>query len=915
MIKHLLAIVFVFAGFIASAQNGTISGTLMDENGKAAIPNAAISLKGTEFKAVSGNDGSFKIENVPMGTYTIEASSENGGLLTREIKLESASLELGPISTATGKGQNQITEGLPIITLNDAETKDNGSQNVAGILSASRDVFISASAFTFFPAHFRFRGYGAGNNIIYMNGIPMSNLEDGYTSFSEFTGLNDVMRGREYSIGLDATNYSFATVGGSLNIDSRASNQRKGFNVSYSNSNRSYRHRLMATYNTGLLKHGWAVSISASRRWAQQGYIKGTSMDAYAYFFGVSKQLGKKNELSLTIFGSPSKTGKSSPEVQEVYDVMGTHYYNPNWGYQNGEVRNARIKDTHLPMAILTHELNPNNHSNLTTAISFQMGRTGNSALDWYNAPDPRPDYYRYLPSYTEDSTSKAEVTKAWQTDPNVSQINWNRLYDVNSHSVETVNGVTGKRSRYVVGEDRVDVKKFNFNTVYNNTINEHFTMSAGLTYQYQRTRNYKVVKDLLGGDFFVDVNQFAERTYPDSSAAQNDLARPNRLVRVGDQYSYDYNITNHKASGWYQGDFTFKKVDFFLAAQLSYGMYYRTGNVTNGLFPNSSFGDSEKKHFINYGFKGGLTYKINGRNYLFANAMYETRAPFFDNVFLSPRTRNDYAPNVLNEKVYSFEGGYQFKSPRLKGKAVFFYTQFINGSKNQSFYDDNVQNFVNYTITNMNTRHLGVELAVEGNIYKGFSASGVLSIGRYQYTDRPLATITQDNSNAIIAKDEVIYAKNFWVANGPQLASTIGLNYNSPKFWYVGANFNYFDRIWVDFNPARRTSAGVDLVPYQSTAWTNIVNQEQLKGQFTMDIRGGYSFRINNVVKKKLKHTMTLNLNAGINNVTNNTNFKNFGFEQLRYDYKERNPYKYPAKYTYGLGINYFVSLAFRFN
>jgi hypothetical protein len=62
---------------------------------------------------------------------------------------------------------------------------------------------------------------------------------------------------------------------------------------------------------------------------------------------------------------------------------------------------------------------------------------------------------------------------------------------------------------------------------------------------------------------------------------------------------------------------------------------------MRNGRFPDNSKGDSPKQVFHNYGVKTGATWKITGRHYLDANLAYLTRAPFFRNSYISPRTSN----------------------------------------------------------------------------------------------------------------------------------------------------------------------------------------------------------------------------------------------------------------------------------
>ncbi|RYF82856.1 MAG: TonB-dependent receptor, partial [Chitinophagaceae bacterium] len=181
-----------------------------------------------------------------------------------------------------------------------------------------------------------------------------------------------------------------------------------------------------------------------------------------------------------------------------------------------------------------------------------------------YNAPDPRPDYYRNLPSYyNNDPYQQQQIAALWQNDENVRQIDWQHLYDVNRASFETIrnadgisgNTVSGRRSRYIVEERVTNTKRFNMNMVYNTKIGEHFDFSAGASMQNQINNYYKKVNDLLGGEFYVDLNQFAERDFPlNPSANQNNLNRPNGILHEGDRFGYDYDIHIQRVATWVQG-------------------------------------------------------------------------------------------------------------------------------------------------------------------------------------------------------------------------------------------------------------------------------------------------------------------------------------------------------------------------
>lgn len=813
--------------------------------------------------------------------------------------------------------ENQLTfDEAPVISLDDNDI----SQGISSQLTAGRDPFFSAATFNWGAARFKIRGYDNDNFVTYMNGVPMDVLDNGGSSFFLWSGLNDVLRARENSIGLRPTSQAFGEIGGQFSIDSRASKQWKQLRVGYAATNRNYRNRLMATYNTGLTKSGWAFSLSASRRWAQEGYVPGTFYDGWSYFASAEKVFNKKHSLALTAFGAPTRSGASAGTVKELQQLAGTNYYNPYWGYQNGEVRNSRVNVSHQPTFILTHEYSPSNKLNVLTAASYTTGIRKQSALDWYNVSDPRPEYYRNIPSYIQDEGLRNLYIDKIKADQSLIQVNWDRMFDVNRNNIETVknvdgitgNNVTGKRSRYIVEERVTKVQRANFNSVANYTLSDNLTLTGGLSYQFLKNRLYKEIGDLLGGDFYVNLNQFAERDYPGSDANQNDLNHPNQILKEGDKYGYDYEMIFHKAGLWGQIQGNWDKLDAFLAAELSYTTYHRHGINRNGLFKDNSFGKSEIQNFLNYGIKGGATYKINGRNYVYANGNYSTRAPYFNDIFVSPRTRNTALANPDNEKIASVESGYVLNTPKVKARISGYFTKFNDQTQTMTFYHDDYRNNVNYTLTNIDKIHFGGELGVEAKIYKGFSMNLAAAMGRYFYTSRQNAVVTVDNSSEILASNELIFSEYFKLGGTPQTAATLGFSYRSPKYWFVNLNVNYFDDMWLDFNPIRRTIAAVEYVEHPSDTYDLIINQERLKKQYTIDLFGGYSWKLDKTFKG-MKKAHYLYLNVGVNNITNNKNLITGGYEQLRFDFENSNVNKFPSRYFYAYGVNYFINVTYK--
>ena len=818
--------------------------------------------------------------------------------------------------TQTDSTTSNNTDILPTFTLDEISSESNGmSQDVSGLLQSSRDVFVSTAGYTFGAARYRIRGYDNNNLTVMINGVKMNDMEGGRAYWSSWGGLNDATWNKDIRTGIVSSELSFGGVAGVTDINTRPSLFRKQLRISYSSANHSYRNRIMASYSTGLMKNGWSLVVSGSRRWAQEGYVEGTFYDAWAYFIGVEKRINSKHSLSLVVFGSPNKRGKSGGSVQEAYDLSGSNFYNPYWGYQNGKKRNARVGYYHQPMTMLTDYWKISENTKSQATISYWFGRGGSTALNWTETDDPRPDYYRYLPSYWNliDKPDMAEeLTQKWQTDKTFRQLNFDNMYFANSKFLFTVNNVdgvagnnvTGLRSKIILEDRRNDKSEGQFDWKIFSSINDNITVSGGINLTLYKGHRFKTVDDLLGGEYWLDVDRFADQDpFVITDVSQNDLNHPNNLVKEGDVFGYDYIANINTQNGFAEADFTYSKVDFYVGLSLSNTTFWRTGNMKNGRFPNNSYGDSDKNNFFNYGLKGGVTYKLNGKNYITANGMYMTRAPFFWNSYVSARTRDFVVPNLKSETIYSGDLSYILRTPIVKLRATVYYTQFQDQTWTRSFYHDALHTFVNYSMTGLDQLNTGFELGVEANVSPTWTITAVAAKGQNIYTSRPTATITRDNDAIDLVTGRTIYLKNYYVGGSPQTVASLGLKYSSPKYWFAQVKANYFGGIYLPVNPDRRSEEALAGFYSDDIRVEGILAQEKLDDGFTVDFYGGKSWRIN--------HKYNVGFSLSINNLLGTTDFKMSGYEQLRYDNANIN--KFPPKYYYMYGRTYFLNLYFR--
>jgi hypothetical protein len=336
----------------------------------------------------------------------------------------------------------------------------------------------------------------------------------------------------------------------------------------------------------------------------------------------------------------------------------------------------------------------------------------------------------------------------------------------------------------------------------------------------------------------------------------------------------------------------------------------WRVGFMKNGRFPTKdpkqgSEGKSVVKSFFEGGAKAGITYKVNGRNYLVLNGEFLSSAPSVLNSFLAPRIRNTYIENLKTEKVTSVDLSYVTKYPFLKMRASLYFTQFFDVSKVISFYADDLGTMANYAMTGINKRHLGAELGAEIKLCSVLWLLMAGNFGDYRYSNTTSVYINAENGYAIPDTKKTVCWKNYFVAGSPQVATTLGLKFNY-KYWWVNINANYFDRIFCDLNPERRTIDLLGNMDKNDPVYRQIADQTRLKGQFTLDVSVSKSWRIK-------RYTVGFNVSA--TNITNNKNLVTSGWEQYRFDYKELNTEKFQNKYYYAFGTTFYAGFNFTFN
>ncbi|MBP3203189.1 MAG: carboxypeptidase regulatory-like domain-containing protein [Bacteroidales bacterium] len=971
MIKRItlaFAALLAAASLFAQEPTGGVKGTVVDRNGRQPVENARLVLmSGANQLATvtSAQDGTFLIPGLPDGVYTLVIEAPD--FLENQVQV---TVNDGYVKNMFNLSLTAVQRVSEVDEDNFAafDMEDSGYSDNPTILFGNNDVFNSIAGYNFSTVRFRARGYSSESQDVYLAGVKLNDAITGYSPYSLWSGLNEAMRSKDSVNGAEMADFGFGGYNGATNIFGTASEVRKGLRGSVMTNSSLYRLRLMASYATGLMDNGWAFAANVSARLGGNDWTDGVYYRSFAYYLGADKKINDQHLLSFVFFATPGQRGASMASTQEVYDLMGDNMYNSNWGYQNGKVRNARVRKTHEPVAIVKWTFTPSDKFEGSLTALYRFGKNGYTALDWYDAQDPRPDYYRNLPSYyygmvdgvyepdlNRNNYDKYLITyNTWKyadINSNYTHLDWDRLYNINRQQ-------ESGRAKYVQEERRTDQRDLNLAFNFKARPAEWLTLNGGLNARINRTEYYKVLADLLGAEYFVDVDNFAEREFASAPyKLQNDLEYymingEAQKIHKGDKYGYDYYAQVRNYGAWLTGRFVAGPFSATLGGRIGYESFWREGLVRKGLFPGlapngnkmidpatgavieptyetdgsvtTSIGRSKKAQFLTYAGKLNLNLVLGGNMRIYGNVGYFNDAPKFNQVFLSPRTRNSMVDNLTTAKTFASDVNWQYSGNGINIRATGYWAKIWDQSKVMSAYDDLQNAFSNFAISGINQRHMGVELGFKIPTYlvPNLSLQGVLALGEYVYTSTPMMTQTVDNSADVVMSDVYVpywsktmlsdgtVTQKHYVPSTPQTAASLGLSYNY-NYWFIDADVEYFDRAYLDMNPLYRTDYAVAGLDNEITdkEVLYMTTQEKFKAAWLVNLSVGKSWYI--------QRKYQLGFSANVKNLLNNKSVKTGGYEQTRLvdnTATKARYYRFDSRYYYNPGINYMLNIYFRF-
>lgn len=438
-------------------------------------------------------------------------------------KLIMALVALGTVSAGYAQ-RDSVDIGEQAFTFTEAQLgeDENVTQSVS-IISSSTNAYANGVGYRWSPVRFKYRGYNAKYNEMYINGNPANDVERGGFSYSFVGGLNNQTRNMESALPFEGNNFSMTALGGSNNYNFRPSAMPVGHKFSLAGANRNYTARAMYSYNSGLNNNGWAWSAALTYRWANRGYVEGMFYNSLSYFLGLEKVFSNRHSLSLVTWGNPTERATQSASTDEMYWLANNYNYNPNWGYQDGKKRNSRVVNDFAPAALLTWDFKIDDNTKLTTSLLGKYAMYSSTRLNYNNATNPAPDYYSLMPSYfynvwdkDDSDTNTPSALDSWQAAVDFfrsskanRQINWDKLYY--SNKMASAQGADAMYYQQAYHDDQL---AFSLSSSLHKDFSSSSSLNVGVNLSTNKGMHYQTMEDLMGATSFHNSNYYVIGTY-----------------------------------------------------------------------------------------------------------------------------------------------------------------------------------------------------------------------------------------------------------------------------------------------------------------------------------------------------------------------------------------------------------------
>jgi len=832
------AIVLLFFNIGLFAQS-YVKGVVTDALTNETLAGASVFVKGTSVGTSADVKGVFKFE-APVGPKTIVVQFV--GYLPTEIEVnvkKDQTSDLGTIGLAINQvGLNEVIilasvavsrkTPVAISTLEPKLIEERlGTQEFPEILKSTPGVYATKQGGGYGDSRINLRGFESANTAVMINGVPVNDMEWGGVYWSNWAGLADVTRSMQVQRGLGASKVSAPSLGGSINILTNTTDAKKGGAISYGVANNGYS-KIGFSVSTGLTDKNWAITLLGAKT-SGQGYIQGTEFESYSYFVNISKKINASHSLSFTAFGAPQwhnqRNSGDKLTIAEWQKQPNKYLYNASYGFDmNGQRKVSSLNVYNKPQLSLNHFWTISPKTSLSSVIYASIGDGYGTSGQGYTSTD-RGYWYGSTLGVPNTTFRTADGT-----------FDYGAVYAYNKASLVG--------SKMVMSKSVNQHKWYGLLSTFTTKLRSKIDFYGGIDLRYYKGTHTNVLTDLYGGSFYIDASS-ARPLLTDQSWKTNKLG-------VGDVVYRDYDGFVFSQGAFMQAEYNKDALSAFISLSGSNTSQWRYDRF----YYDSDQAKSETFNALGYCVKGGANYNLTDKHNVFANVGIISRAPYFSGgAFIQSTTSNALNPNAINEKAFSSELGYGFRSKYLAANLNIYNTKWMNKTiVRSSILQPDLTIAPKVLTVNMegvDALHQGIELDLTSKPIKNLEVRGMVSIGNwnwisnatgYLYTDNGQPSDLNGNEVAFGSPEHVkmnVNLKDIHVGNSAQTTVALGFKYEMLKNFNIGLDGNYYGRNYSYFSISPASTGYSDL---------NFSQPWMIPDATIFDLSSSYRFKIGNL-------------------------------------------------------------------
>ncbi len=771
------ALLFLFAINISFSQK-EISGRVVEEGSNTPVVGASVLIVDLNTGTVTDEDGRFtltlptdevkvlRITSVGFDPISVNSDGDltsislNDGILMNEIVV------MGVVDVVKDR-QTPVA----VSTINSREIQlKSGNTEFPDLIKSTPSVYISNQAGGYGDSKMFTRGFDQSNTAFLLNGQPINGMEDGNMYWSNWSGMNDIATAIQVQRGLGSSKLAISSVGGTVNIITRATENKEGGWASLTAGNNNYYKGTIA-YNTGLKnKIGLSVLLT---HWQGDGWAEGTKGQGQNYFVSLGYKPNEKHSFNFLVTGAPQWHDQNFTKRIKEFDTKDIRF-NGNWGTFKGEYLSERRNYYHKPVANVNWNWKLSQRSTLSTVLYASWGRGGGTGN---------------LGQNVKDATG---------------QINFDSLGRKNDARLDG-------SSAYIIRASVNNHQWYGLVSNFQTKLTENLAFNIGLDVRNYTGVHFRQITNLIDAEYFLDKKDVNTPNHKVSTIYKADpWSSIFDFADEGNRIDYDYSERITYGGAFAQLEYVQNKISAYVQGSVSTQSHVRTDRF-NYLDGNQ---ESDKITNPGYNIKGGVNFNVNDNNSIYVNAGYYSRQPYHDNLYLNfQNIVNDVAEN---ENIIGLEAGYKFRSRIATANLNLYATQWnnriettvINPGDSLTLANGTKRGFPNGGFTNssnLNQYHTGIELDGRVKLMSNLSLKAYASLGNWIYKDNAKKDV-YDDDRSLVESVPALYVKDAKVGGSAQTTFGVGLDYSPVKNLGFDVTYNYYDELYAEIGPLDNT-------------------------------------------------------------------------------------------------------------